>query len=170
MRLQNQRRAVRGSNGQRSDSSPRASARQLRPASSLRGRTGGATFSADADRRCQKQHFSSEEPPQLLKTASRCEDARRVTARDPFAQPESARIAIQPDGGPVLRQTGLLTWVRFDVVHLVEIFRDEKLLQTNTHERNTSQTKQPPSARGCLKESEQSAETRKSSPFPSRGG
>lgn len=50
----------------------------------------------------------------------------------------SKNHTIRPDGGLVRSHTGLLTWVCFDVVHLVEIFRDKKLLQTNTHKKQVS--------------------------------
>lgn len=45
----------------------------------------------------------------------------------------SARTRERNHGFPgSVSRTAVLTWVRFDVVHLVEIFRDEKLLRANT--------------------------------------
>lgn len=71
----------------------------------------------------------------------------------------SENQAIRPEHGPVLNPTGPLTWVGFDMVHLVEILGDKKLLQTNTQKRIKSQIKHAPCAWGCSKQSKYLPET-----------
>lgn len=130
----------------------------------LRGKPDGALLSADVVFHCRKTTswplswdlnffpLRRQNSCWTWKTVSWCEHAKCLTAQDPFPNFIKLKWARIPQSGLttvwfwtrlVPNPTGLLTWVCFDVVHLVEILRDKKLLQTNTDKRNKSQIKHP---------------------------